>query len=170
MSLVSVTQLPTAHRDGAGGVPVRVVGPALVVALVAGPEVGDHEAHPAAGLVIPAPAHSNTAAPHIVMPSAGAGRPSHAASHQVFTPLPWLASRGRPRQVHCTEGAGMPDTWPTNMASVPCCTRRPWNGCTHLGGRHGILTGESHELKTVFSPELAQGYRNIFDFLKKCSK
>ena len=46
--------LPAAHRDGAGGVPVGVVSPALVVALVPGPEVGDDEAHPAAGLVIPA--------------------------------------------------------------------------------------------------------------------
>ena len=67
--------LPAAHRDGAGGVPVGVVSPALVVALVPGPEVGDDEAHPAAGLVIPAAGHNNSAAPHIVMPSR-AGRPS----------------------------------------------------------------------------------------------
>ena len=49
-----VDNLTAAHRDGAGGVPVGVVSPALVVALVPGPEVGDDEAHPAAGLVIPA--------------------------------------------------------------------------------------------------------------------
>ena len=82
------------------------------------------------------------------------------SSYQVF--LPPVSSSGCPFHVHCTVGAGIPDIIPTNMASLPCCTRNPWNGWTHLGGRHGILE------KLSVSP-VAKALQNLVFWWKEMS-
>ena len=129
-----------ADGDGAGGVAVRVVRPAAVLALVPRPEVRDGERHPACPFVVRD--HLVQMLYHVRKLTKKFITTSQVQSWwcEHALPRPTHSCTGLPCQVQDRLGMGQPLTRPANTAWLPCWTRTGLNGSTHLGGDQGSFS------------------------------